>query len=470
LLHSGAWCLGRLVGTIDAYHDGQLVGWAWDPDDRGRRVAIDVLVNGHIHARFTADALRQDLADAGIGDGRYAFFLPLCDIVRDGTEKVDLRFAETGEALAHSPVAMADTFTPHRARLVGLLDGCPFVLTDFSFDGLSFEVSGFYHPIHGDLSDITLDLDGAAPVELAWTPLDEETKREFWFVKPTSGGFRARFAPGAMAPARDAGAVRLRVIDPIAPLDELRSYMIPASIGDYRDLPDAGRQNRVMGWAHDARFVFLGRTHHETNRMLARRYGLPTARMKRMLDLGVGCGRIARHFLANDSHIELHGVDIDADNVAWCAQHLPAGRFLAGPLAPPLPYGDGSFDFIQANSVFTHLTEEMQDLWLAEIARILSPQGLALITFHGETAAAYARMPLAWLDRWAANGIDSIGRNLGLAGFIADEAYYRNTYHTTAYIRAHWPRYVEILGLHRHLFGYQDAVVIRALPSARARL
>jgi SAM-dependent methyltransferase len=220
-----------------------------------------------------------------------------------------------------------------------------------------------------------------------------------------------------------------------------------------------------MGWSNGARFVFLGRTHHEVLRILARRYGFPTERMERILDFGVGCGRIARHFLAHDPHIELHGVDIDADNVRWCTEHLRGGQFQAGPLTPPLPYVDRSFDFIHANSVFTHLTEEMQDRWLAEIARMLRPNGLAVITFHGETAAAWARMPLKWLDQWVKSGIDSTGLNRDLAGFIEDEKYYRNTYHTTSYIRAHWSRYVEILGFHRQLFGYQDAVVIRARAS-----
>jgi ubiquinone/menaquinone biosynthesis C-methylase UbiE len=303
-------------------------------------------------------------------------------------------------------------------------------------------------------------------VALAWDPPDDRVKREFWFINPSSGGFRARFAIDG-SDANRSDAVQLRVIDPITPLDNLRDYYIPSSIKDYQNLPSAKRQKRVMGWSNGARFVFLGRTHYETIRNLARRYGFPTERMKRILDFGVGCGRIARHFLAHDPHVELHGVDVDADNIKWCTKHLRGGHFQVGPLAPPLPYVDHSFDLVHANSVFTHLTEEMQDLWLTEIARILKPNGLTVITFHGETAAAWARMPLKWLDQWVEKGIDSTGLNRDLAGFIEDEEYYRNTYHTTAYIRAHWSRYAEILAFHRQLFGYQDAVIMRAHPSIR---
>ena len=458
--------MAGLVGTIDAYRDGQLIGWAWDPRDPNRRIPIDVLIDGELRAQIKADALRLDLADAGIGDGRYAFFLQLCDLITDGSQSADLRFAETGERLSHSPVALADTFWPHRARLTSLLDSAPFSLSHFSFDGLHFDVAGFYHPIHGELSGITLVLDGAPPVELTWDPPDDHVKRDFWFVNPKSAGFRARFAMDSTN-ATNLGAVQLRLIDPTAPLDALRDYYIPSSVGDYQNVPSAKRQKRVMGWSNAARFVFLGRTHYEAIRNLARRYGFPTDQMKKILDFGVGCGRIARHFLAHDPHIELHGVDIDTDNLRWCTEHLPSGHFQASPPVPPLPYVDCSFDFVYANSIFTHLTEEMQDLWLAEIARILTPTGIAVITFHGETAAAWARMPLQWLDQWAETGIDATGLNRDLAGFIEDEKYYRNTYHTAAYVHAHWSRYVEILGIHRQLFGYQDAVVVRPHRSIR---
>ena len=70
-------------------------------------------------------------------------------------------------------------------------------------------------------------------------------------------------------------------------------------------------------------------------------------------------------------------------------------------------------------------------------------------------------MSLEWLDRWAAVGIDALGVNDDLAGFVNDREYYRNSYHTTAYIKEHWTQHVDVIGFHRHLFGYQDAVVVR---------
>lgn len=40
---------------------------------------------------------------------------------------------------------------------------------------------------------------------------------------------------------------------------------------------------------------------------------------------------------------------------------------------PPLPYRDDQFDIIYCISVFTHFDEEMQDLWLHELTRVLNP-------------------------------------------------------------------------------------------------
>ena len=53
-------------------------------------------------------------------------------------------------------------------------------------------------------------------------------------------------------------------------------------------------------------------------------------------------------------------------------------------MEPPLPYSDASFDLIYAFSVFTHLTEPLQHLWMAEMRRVLRPGGYLLFSTHGD--------------------------------------------------------------------------------------
>jgi hypothetical protein len=45
-------------------------------------------------------------------------------------------------------------------------------------------------------------------------------------------------------------------------------------------------------------------------------------------------------------------------------------------------------DCIYAISVFTHLSAELQDLWMKELRRIVRPGGHLLITTHGESFRA----------------------------------------------------------------------------------
>jgi SAM-dependent methyltransferase len=99
----------------------------------------------------------------------------------------------------------------------------------------------------------------------------------------------------------------------------------------------------------------------------------------RWLDFGCGSGRIARHLIRSPSIRELWGVDVDAPAVSWCAKHLSPGKFSTIGTEPPTELPAGHFDVVISGSVFTHLAEEPQRRWLAEIHRLLRPGG-ALIT------------------------------------------------------------------------------------------
>ena len=109
-----------------------------------------------------------------------------------------------------------------------------------------------------------------------------------------------------------------------------------------------------------------------------------------MLDWGVGCGRVARHFPAAQ-RTRLTGCDIDRDNVGM-VRGASAGTFVASRLAPPLPFDDASFDMVYGISVFTHLREPMQLAWLDELARVTRSGAILLLTTHGETAIDFSRL------------------------------------------------------------------------------
>jgi SAM-dependent methyltransferase len=111
-----------------------------------------------------------------------------------------------------------------------------------------------------------------------------------------------------------------------------------------------------------------------------------TAEQPRVLDFGCGCGRVARHLLAED--LSLFGVDWNAAAVRWCRRHLPSGRFVVGGLRPPLRLSSAlTFDLIYAFSVFTHLPLEAQTAWLEHLAGRLAPTGVIVLSTHGRAFA-----------------------------------------------------------------------------------
>jgi SAM-dependent methyltransferase len=182
-----------------------------------------------------------------------------------------------------------------------------------------------------------------------------------------------------------------------------------------------------------------------------------------VLDWGCGCGRLAR-YAVKGRPAGILGCDIDAGNVAWCGANL-AGRYSTCTIRPPLPYEEASIDLAYGVSVFTHFREPLQDLWLAELARVMKSGAFVLVTVHGRTAADFAGLvPLpyaALLKRIAGEGIVFAGENHQLRGAAEDEGEYVNVFHSQEYIRKHWSRWFEIVEIVPGYIFTHDLVVMR---------
>jgi SAM-dependent methyltransferase len=159
-----------------------------------------------------------------------------------------------------------------------------------------------------------------------------------------------------------------------------------ADYDDGRPMPSVDLRAAVAG-SGDARwFSERGRHDAEWFKSLAAKHGLATPRD--LLDWGCGCGRIARWWAPEvvAAGGRFTGSDLNPQLVAWCAANLP-GRYLRNRLRPPFKLPSGSLDLVYALSVLTHLTEPVAKAWLAEVARVLRPGGLALLSFHDEDYA-----------------------------------------------------------------------------------
>ncbi len=118
----------------------------------------------------------------------------------------------------------------------------------------------------------------------------------------------------------------------------------------------------------------------------------------RVLDIGCGCGRVARplaHFLTTGTY---DGLDLRLPVIEWCrnaygrypnfrfhhadirnSRYNPGGALTAAKLR--LPFERELFDLVFLGSVFTHMLPDGVANYLTEIARVMKPTGLCLATF-----------------------------------------------------------------------------------------
>jgi SAM-dependent methyltransferase len=105
----------------------------------------------------------------------------------------------------------------------------------------------------------------------------------------------------------------------------------------------------------------------------------------KILDWGCGPARILRH-LPNilGYKNQYFGTDYNPNTINWCKANIPGINFSINQINPPLPYQDQYFDLVYGFSVFTHLSEENHLRWSDELQRIIKPEGVVLVTTHGD--------------------------------------------------------------------------------------
>jgi SAM-dependent methyltransferase len=205
---------------------------------------------------------------------------------------------------------------------------------------------------------------------------------------------------------------------------------------------------------------------------------------ERLLDFGCGCGRLLRHLGDVADGVQIHGTDIDAEMVEWLQRNMPFGQYAVASREPPLPYPDEHFDLVISHSVFTHLDERHQDLWLRELRRITRQDALLLVSVQGEAtwtrtcadAQAAGYDTTAWRTELAQRGVLFISNDAFVGSTHPD--FYHSTLHTPWYVFDHWSEHFEVAAYIVDGAWAQDLVVLRrsgeqrssrpAPPSARS--
>ena len=117
---------------------------------------------------------------------------------------------------------------------------------------------------------------------------------------------------------------------------------------------------------------------------------------RKVLDYGCGWGRITRllpYYFADEN---IFGVDVNRDLIDSARQTLPSLSFECIESMGRLPYSSSTFDLIFANSVFSHLSEISATATIAELCRVLAPDGVLLLSVlqHKHLTQFYESNPL----------------------------------------------------------------------------
>jgi SAM-dependent methyltransferase len=256
--------------------------------------------------------------------------------------------------------------------------------------------------------------------------------------------------------------------------EKLRTLMLPKTLFDKRNLisvlPDEKNIHRVSGpTSNQVTYLVSGITTFRQLNILCQKYfERSITEFDRIVDWGVGCGRVFRQFLEDPEHGILQkgdnspcliGFDIDDVNIDWCQKNLAHVGEISSLSLKGFNLPDCSVDLLYGISVMTHLSEIHQGIWLQEIARILKPGGGAILTSHGEVThyQSPANFAIPFIEQF------------GFFDGIPDEAigldrknYYRATYNDHKHIHETWSLYFEVLDIIPSTNAFrQDYIVLK---------
>ena len=437
---------------IDELSAGFVSGWARRPDD----VPADLELHTERGRLATTAAVRyrRDLAEAGIGSGLYGFAFILNESVLQDGEVVRIQAAD-------GTLLLETTFAPaSRSDLRWL----------FELAATVEQPAGPYWRAEAQLSGSTVSIRGplCTPrsvtrieckqimtnevVEIAQSSASPEVEERFWFLKGEISWLSCQLPSSEERQVVQLTGSNALDFFAVPSRNELASFIFP---GQERATRVAGGNNVEFSFASSGLTEAI-----RLNRLVER--WLDMQAPPRVFDWGSGPGRVLQ-WLRVITDWSLTGGDIDAVNIDWAKAmlgHIADFRLL--PLMPPCDLADASQDFVYGLSVLTHLTEAARTAWLQELARILRPGGVALLTYMGTGIALQGgrhASALASFEPLATTGYSDIFRDYALGEELSE--YYRATFNTQQNLLAAIDRDFTLCEVLPRSFCHQDALVLR---------
>lgn len=177
--------------------------------------------------------------------------------------------------------------------------------------------------------------------------------------------------------------------------------------------PPASVQERYVGSSGTAAYLEAAAFWAHVKSILAAA-GHPITSDSRLLDFGVGWGRLYKYLFRDVSPKNIVGFDVAPEAISLCREAMPFGDFqLIGP-TPPYPPKYRNFDLIYLYSIFSHLSENCFTTIVEALRDRLAVNG----------CIAFTTLLLAHVNVWARQTNDRFyGPALNTVGF--DKAAWR---------------------------------------------
>lgn len=222
-------------------------------------------------------------------------------------------------------------------------------------------------------------------------------------------------------------------------------------------------------WKNSKEYLVSGRNHFKTMMNILDASGFLFGEKDKILDFGCGAGRIIRCFKDLRYWSEIWGVDIDAERILWCQEHLsPPLKFITTTTFPHLPFEDNYFNVIYAGSVFTHISD-LAEAWLLELKRILLPDGRLYITVHDNRSIEIilSCSPDHWLyntpmrQQLVAFEKERHFLESGFSMFVTSrDPGIAEVFYDIDFLQKTWGNYFKILSINPEAYGHQTAITL----------
>lgn len=244
-------------------------------------------------------------------------------------------------------------------------------------------------------------------------------------------------------------------------------------------MPPEETQELFTGASGDRTLISAFHVYKLFKQIIERNYGA-ISRCENILDFGCGWGRITRFFLKDLEPSGIWGVDCVPSIVEVCRQTNQWCNFLTIEPKPPTTFPDNMFDVIYSYSVFSHLSEDIHQEWIAEFGRILKPGGLLIATTRGREFIKYCGGlgEKENLPSYHLQGLSSIFQNTAQClldydqgrychhpksgGFELDSSFYGETCIPRDYVLKHWTKHFTLVDyLGERSLEEQNVIVVR---------